>query len=128
VSLQIVLGALLTHAGWLGLHVAGAVAVFGVVPVATARLRRTGDPVATAGARTLLVLLGAQLLLGVGTYVARLSALWIPGGQTTMLALPVVHRLVGSLILGATVVLAVRVAAPRAGAAERREAPALALT
>jgi cytochrome c oxidase assembly protein subunit 15 len=128
VYLQIVLGALLTHAGRLGLHWAGAVAVFTVVPVATARLRRTGDPVATAGARTLLVLLGAQLLLGVGTYVARFSSLWIPGGQTTTLVLPVVHRLVGSLILGATVVLALRAAASRAGAAERREAPALALT
>jgi hypothetical protein len=74
------------------------------------------------------VLLGAQLLLGVGTYVARFSSLWIPGGQTTMLVLPVVHRLVGSLILGATVVLALRAAASREGAAERREAPALALT
>ncbi len=128
VYLQIVLCALLTHAGWLGLHWAGAVAVVTIVPIATARLRRTGDPVATAGARTLLVLLGAQLLLGVGTYLARFSSLWIPGGQTTMLILPVVHRLVGSLILGATVVLALRAAASRAGAAERREAPALALT
>ncbi len=128
VYLQIVLGALLTHAGWLGLHWAGAVAVFGVVPVVTARLRRSGDPVAAAGARTLLALLGAQLLLGVGAYVARFSSLWIPGGQTTMLVLPVVHRLVGSLILGATVVLALRAAASRARAAEHHEARALALT
>src|SRR5207253_9739466 len=56
VYLQIVLGALLTHAGWLGLHWAGAVAVFAVLPVVTARLRRSGDPVAAAGARTLLAL------------------------------------------------------------------------
>ena len=39
----------------------------------------------------------------------RLSPLWIPGEQITVTALPVAHRLVGSLILAATVILAVRV-------------------
>jgi hypothetical protein len=33
----------------------------------------------------------------------------MPGGQTTVVLLPVAHRLVGSLILGAAVALAVRV-------------------
>jgi len=109
VYLQIVLGALLTHAGWLALHLAGAVAVFAVVPTVTARLRRSADTVAAPVARTLLALLGVQLFLGVGSYLARFSPIGIPGGQTTMLVLPVAHRLVGSLIFGATVVLAVRV-------------------
>jgi heme a synthase len=110
VYLQIVFGALLTHAGRIDLHLTGAVLVFVVVPIVTARLRRTGDPVATPVSRVLLVLLGVQLLLGVGSFLARFSSFWIPGEQLTIIALPVAHRLVGSLILAASVVLAVRVA------------------
>jgi heme a synthase len=106
---QIVFGALLTHAGRIDLHLAGAVGVFALAPVATARLRRTGDPVAAPAARALLVLLGVQLLLGLAAYVARFSPVWIPGGQVTMLAAPVAHRLAGGLVLAAAVVLAVRV-------------------
>jgi cytochrome c oxidase assembly protein subunit 15 len=108
---QIVFGALLTHAGRLDLHLAGAGAVLVLVPIVTARLRRTGDAVAAPAARVLLALVGVQLLLGVGAYLARFSAVWIPGGQATMLLLPVTHRLVGGLILAAAVVLAVRVLA-----------------
>jgi cytochrome c oxidase assembly protein subunit 15 len=105
---QIVLGALLTHAGWLWLHVVGAIAVFAVVPLVTARARRTGDAVASSLARALLGLLVVQLVLGVGAFLARFSGIWIPGGQLTMLAVPVSHRLVGGLLLAMTVVLAVR--------------------
>ena len=105
---QIVLGALLTHAGWLWLHVAGAVVVFGVVPMLTARARRTGDEVAAPLSRMLLALLGLQAALGIGAYLARFSPIWIPGGQLTMLVLPVAHRLVGGLVLCAVVVLTVR--------------------
>ena len=110
VYLQIVFGALLTHAGRIDLHLAGAVLVLVVVPIVTAQLRRTGDPVAAPVSRVVLVLLGLQLLLGVGSFLARFSSLWIPGEQLTVIALPVAHRLVGSLILAATVILAVRVA------------------
>jgi len=109
VYVQIVFGALLTHAGRIDLHLIGAFAVFVLVPMVTARLRRTGDPVASPAARAMLLLLGLQVLLGVGAYLARFSAVWIPGGQLTMLALPVAHRLTGGLILAAGVVLAVRV-------------------
>jgi heme a synthase len=105
---QIVVGALLTHAGWLWLHVAGAVAVFAVVPILTARARRTGDVVAAPLSRVLLALLGLQAALGIGAYLARFSPIWIPGEQATMLALPVIHRLVGGLVLCAVVVLTVR--------------------
>jgi cytochrome c oxidase assembly protein subunit 15 len=110
VYVQIVFGALLTHAGRIELHLAGAVLVFVLVPLVAAQLRRTGDPVATPVSRLVTVLLGVQLLLGVGSYVARFSPIWIPGEQLTVTALPVAHRLIGSLILAATVVLAVRVA------------------
>jgi heme a synthase len=106
---QIVFGALLTHAGRLDLHLAGAALVVVLVPIVTARLRRTGDPVAVPIARLLLILLIIQLALGVGSFLARFSSLWIPGGQLTVVLLPVAHRLVGSLILGAIVVLAVRI-------------------
>jgi len=109
VYLQIVFGALITHAGWITVHLTGAVAVFGFVPIVTARLRRTGDAVAAPAARALVVLLGLQLLLGLGSFLARFTPVWIPGGQVTMLALPVAHRLAGSLILAAAVVAAVRV-------------------
>jgi heme a synthase len=111
VYLQIVFGALLTHAGRFDLHLVGAMAVFALVPMVTARLRSAGDAVAAPAARALLVLLGVQLLLGAGAYLARFSPVWMPGGQLTTLALPVAHRLAGGLILAAVVVLAVRVLA-----------------
>lgn len=109
VYVQIVFGALLTHAGRIDLHLAGAVLVFVLVPIVAAQLRRTGDAVAGPVARLVSVLLGVQLLLGVGSFLARFSSIWIPGAQLTVTALPVAHRLVGSLILAAAVVLAVRV-------------------
>ena len=97
---QIVLGALLTHGGWVGLHLAGAAAVFVFVPIVTARARATGQPAFARPARALLGLLLVQLLLGAGAFLARFSALALPGGRATGLALPVVHRLVAALILG----------------------------
>jgi heme a synthase len=126
VYVQIVFGALLTHVGRLDLHLAGALAVFVLVPIVTARARRTGDAIAAPSARLLLGLLGIQLLLGIGAYVARFSAVWIPGGQATVLALPVAHRLVGALILAAAVVLALRVRAAPAVAARAPVPAALA--
>jgi len=109
VYVQIVFGALLTHAGRIDLHLAGALLVFVFVPIVAAQLRRTGDAVAAPVSRLVNVLLGVQLLLGIGSFLARFSPLWIPGEQITVTALPVAHRLVGSLILAATVILAVRV-------------------
>jgi cytochrome c oxidase assembly protein subunit 15 len=109
VYVQIVFGALLTHAGRIDLHLAGAVLVFVLVPIVTAQLRRNGDAIAAPVSRLVMVLLGVQLLLGVGSFLARFSPIWIPGEQLTVTALPVAHRLVGSLILAAVVVLAVRV-------------------
>jgi heme a synthase len=105
---QIVFGALLAHAGPLDLHLAGAVLVFAFVPIVTVRLRRTMDAVAAPVATLLLVLLGVQLVLGVWLLLARFSSVLILGGRVTAVLLPVVHRLVGSLVLGAAVVLAVR--------------------
>ena len=114
VYVQIVFGALLTHAGRIDLHLAGAVIVFVLVPIVAAQLRRTGDAMAAPVSRLVSILLGVQLLLGAGSFLARFSSIWIPGEQLTVTVLPVAHRLLGSLILAAAVVLAVRVS--RAGA------------
>jgi len=109
VYVQIVFGALLTHAGRIDLHLAGALLVLVFVPIVAAQLRRTGDAVAAPISGLVSVLIGLQLLLGIGSFLARFSSIWIPGEQLTVTALPVAHRLVGSLILAGTVVLAVRV-------------------
>jgi cytochrome c oxidase assembly protein subunit 15 len=108
VYVQIVFGALLAHAGGVDLHLAGAVLVFALVPTVTVQLRRTTDAVAAPVATLLLVLLGVQLVLGVGSFLARFSSLLTSGGPVTAVLLPVAHRLVGSLMLGAAVVLVVR--------------------
>jgi cytochrome c oxidase assembly protein subunit 15 len=109
--LQIVLGALLTHEGWIAPHLTGAALVFVVAPMATARVRRGGDPVAAPVARALLILLGLQAALGIGAYLARFAPIGTPGEQLTMLALPVAHRAVGALLLALAVVQALRVTA-----------------
>ncbi len=116
---QIVFGALLTHGGRADLHLAGAVLVLVFVPVVTARLRRGGDPVAAAAARALLAALGLQLLLGVGSFLVRFTSIALPGGQLTVLALPVAHRLLGSVILGGALVLALRTTTAQAVPAAR---------
>jgi heme a synthase len=108
VYVQIVFGALLAHAGPLDLHLAGAVLVFAFVPIVTVRMRRTTDAVAAPIATLLLVLLGVQLVLGVGLLLARFSSVPVFAGQVAAVLLPVVHRLAGSLVLAAAVVLAVR--------------------
>ena len=119
VYLQIVFGALLTHQGRLAFHLTGALLVFVLVPIVTARARRSGDPVAATMARVLLVAVGAQLILGVGSYLARFSPIALPGGQIAMLVLPVVHRAVASVVLGAALVLAVRATTARPLSATR---------
>jgi len=121
VYVQIVFGALLTHAGRIDLHLAGAVLVFVLIPIVAARLRRTDDAIAVPVSRLVTILLGVQLLLGIGSFLARFSSIWIPGEQLTVTALPVAHRLLGSLILAATVVLAVRVS--RAGSHQQPAKP-----
>jgi cytochrome c oxidase assembly protein subunit 15 len=113
VYVQIVFGALITHAGWILIHLIGGAAVFVFVPMVTAQLRRSRDAVATPAASALIALLALQLLLGMGSLLARFTSIWIPGGQVTMLLLPVTHRLVASLILGAAILAAVRVLAAR---------------
>jgi len=108
VYLQIVFGAFLTHQGRLLLHLTGAVLVMVVVPIVTARARRSGDAVMATTGRVLLAAVGVQLLLGIGSYLVRFTPVAIPGGQLTALALPVAHRVAGSLLLAGALLLALR--------------------
>jgi len=122
---QIVLGALATHAGWVGLHLAGAV----VATAATAALARHvlgRRPVAPPLARLAAALAGLlilQVALGVGAYAARMSGLAVPGGAAVALALPVVHRATASLLLGAAVAFALHVWRLRPTEGARTRAP-----
>ena len=122
---QIVFGALLTHTGRIELHLAGALAVFSLAPIVTARLRRDGDAVTATMARVLLALLGLQLALGVGAFVGRFTVVTLPAAAVTGLLLPVAHRLVGGLLFAAAVALALRVTAAGEATALRAVRPRL---
>jgi len=129
--LQIVLGALTTHAGWIGLHLAGAIVAVAVPAAAAARVlaRHARRPALAWPARALGLLLGVQVTLGLGAYVARFTGLPVPGGAAAVLALPVAHRLTASLLLGAAVTLTLhawRLGRPRAAEVpEAAAAPAM---
>jgi cytochrome c oxidase assembly protein subunit 15 len=113
---QIVLGALTTHAAALWWHVVGAVVTTAVlIALALAVLRGTPeDSVLVFWARMVKVLLAVQLMLGLGAYAVRFTDLAVPGGQAAVVALPVLHRAIGALVLGATVALALQLARRRA--------------
>ncbi len=113
---QVVLGAFTAHAGALWWHVAGAVVTTGVlVGLSLAVLRGAGaDPVLGWWGRTVKVLLAVQLALGLGAYTARFTDVGLPGDQLAVITLPVAHRAVGALLLGATVALALQLARRRA--------------
>lgn len=120
---QVVLGALATHAGWVLPHVAGAVVVAALGGVLAARVLGGGAarPEVAWPAGALAVLLGLQLALGTGAYLARFTGFAVPGGAAGALALPVTHRLAASLLLGAAVTLTLELwRLRRAEAAARR--------
>jgi heme a synthase len=113
---QVVLGAFTTHAAGLWWHVVGAAVTTGVlVGLALAVLLGTGeDPVLVWWARAVKALLAAQLALGLGAYAVRFTDLGLPGGQVAVVALPVAHRALGALVLGASVALALHLVRRRA--------------
>jgi cytochrome c oxidase assembly protein subunit 15 len=113
VYLQLVFGAFLTHAGWMELHLVNALAVYAVVPVIAARVTRWGGGRGLSG--LLHAMLGLQLALGIASFLVRFTPIQMPGGTTASLAMPVAHRVVGSLILAAAIALAVRTATGHRG-------------
>lgn len=112
--LQIVLGALVTHTGHVEAHVLGAVVVFALMPILTARLRRSADPVGARAARWILVVLGLQLVLGTGSFVVRYMETALTG-TATALVFPVAHRAAASVLFGLVVVVALRLVVAAAG-------------
>ena len=127
---QVVLGAFTTHGTALWWHVAGAVVTTAVlIGVALTVLRGAReDPILAWWARALKVILLAQLALGLGAYAARFTDLAVPGGQLAVVALPVLHRAGGALVLGSVVALALQLARRRAlGAGIRAARPAVAV-
>jgi len=104
---QIILGALTTHAGWVMAHVGGALVVAVAAAFLAGRvLTRHADERALAGpARAIGLLLGLQVALGLGAYVARFSALALPGGEVAVIGLPVAHRAMAALLFAAAVTL-----------------------
>ncbi|MDE2060368.1 MAG: COX15/CtaA family protein [candidate division NC10 bacterium] len=109
--LQIFFGAMLTHIGdWILAHLLCAVLVTILIwRLATRILGLHSDQVTLARPVALLIgLLALQLLLGLGSYVNRFTSLDIPYSVFTRLALPTVHRITGTLMLGLCIVLTLR--------------------
>jgi cytochrome c oxidase assembly protein subunit 15 len=119
--LQIVLGALTTHAGWVNLHLAGAAAAVVVCAALAGRLlaRHGGEPPLARPGALLGALVVLQVALGLGAYLGRFTGLAVPGGAALALALPVAHRVAASLLLGLALVLALRAGRRRAAGGRR---------
>jgi hypothetical protein len=81
------------------------------------------DPVLLWWARAVKVGLVAQLALGVGAYAVRFTDLGVPGGQLAVVALPVLHRAVGALVLGSVTALGLQLGRRRALSARPRHLP-----
>jgi cytochrome c oxidase assembly protein subunit 15 len=112
VYVQIVLGTLVTHLGVrLDAHLFVAALVSAAVIVLGFRIvrGRADWPELVRPMETLRVLWLLQLLLGLGSYVARFHAGDISLGPVLAVGLPVSHRLVGGLMLLASLVVSLRV-------------------
>jgi cytochrome c oxidase assembly protein subunit 15 len=105
---QVVLGALTTHAGWLTMHlVGGAVVVTGTGALVAVVLRRD-QALAPVRWRAFAIggLLVVQVGLGLGAALVRFTGVGVPGGELSVVGLPVAHRVVSALLLGLVVTLA----------------------
>jgi heme a synthase len=109
VFLQLILGAAFRHKGF-GIipHLVGAVIVTILIFMTAGALKKrfAGVPSLRNCARYLHILIGVQLLLGVGAYWSRLYAAHFPQPIAVMVALTVVHTVTGALVLAVTLVTA----------------------
>jgi hypothetical protein len=111
---QAVLGAALRHhAVGLAWHIAGALAATGVVMWASLGLliRHLDDGKMPPPAVALLVLAGVQIFSGIAAYAARVAAIDDPQPMPLTVWATVAHVVLGSLVFGAAIVLAME---PRA--------------
>lgn len=116
---QLIIGATLRHsATWdqhlptelILAHVGGALAV--VIALGNAALavlrRHKGERFLTRPATIALVLLGVQLLLGLGAYLTRLASPTEPQPLNPMISITVAHVACGALVFVTTIVLTLR--------------------
>lgn len=111
VSVQIIFGAIVTHAGILfqaHLLLGALVAIHVVALAAWIRRRHPDQPKLVGPASLLCGLLVLQLFLGLGSSVGRFTWLAIPSASLTGLALPIAHRITGALILASCLILTLR--------------------
>jgi heme A synthase len=117
---QLVLGATLRHSatwdqdlptGLLLAHVGGAIAVTLVLgaTAATVILRHRNEKYLARPALVALVLMFAQLLLGLASYITRVASPYDPQPLTPMVSVTVAHVACGALVFAATIVLTLRV-------------------
>jgi cytochrome c oxidase assembly protein subunit 15 len=127
---QLVLGATLRHSatwdqhlptGLLLAHIGGAVVVTVTlaITVFTLLLRHRGEKFLARPAIVALVLLVAQLILGLASYIVRAASPNDPQPLTPMIAVTVAHVSCGALVFAGTIVLTLRVF--RVVRAERRQ-------
>jgi cytochrome c oxidase assembly protein subunit 15 len=109
--LQVVFGAVLRHTGeHLEWHLVFAILVLVHVILLLARVaRHTGEiPAVARLARLLGALLGAQLLLGGGSYFGKYTTLWRLSAEA-IVYITTVHLAVGALMLVASLLLTLRI-------------------
>jgi cytochrome c oxidase assembly protein subunit 15 len=109
VFLQLILGAAFRHKGF-GIipHLIGAVIVTILIFMTAGALKRrfANVPALRSCARYLHILIGVQLLLGAGAYWSRLYSAHSPQPIGVMVALTVVHTVMGALVLAVTLMTA----------------------
>jgi cytochrome c oxidase assembly protein subunit 15 len=110
VYLQILFGAMLTHAGErLDAHILFAALVVVAAAVLVRRIFSLGIVELQRPAILLALLVATQIALGIGTYLARFTSVRLSLSAATGLALPTTHRLLGALILLTAVLILTRV-------------------
>lgn len=109
VFLQLVLGAFFRHKG-LGIipHLVGAVVVTILIFMTARALKKrfAQVPALRTCAKLLHIMIGTQLLLGVGAYWSRMYAAQYPQPIAVMVTLTVIHTVTGALVLATTLVTA----------------------
>jgi cytochrome c oxidase assembly protein subunit 15 len=88
-------------------HMAGALAVVGMVIWTASVLRRRFDKSAAISKTRILLhaILGTQLLLGLGAYWSRIASVNDPQPMPLVVTLTVLHTVVGALLFGVSILL-----------------------
>ena len=109
---QAALGSVLTHTGLqftAHLVTGGAAALLALWLTTHVLGEHWNRPWLARPVRALAALVIFQLFLGLGSYLARFTAVGVAFPSAVGLAFPVLHRLVGALLVGTSLVLALRV-------------------